>query len=103
MVAPEHQRLTQCPDCGGKVSLSALACPHCGRPSESQAQLAEATAKKCKQIQLHGTRIGVFAAVGFVVCLFARWGPGAMSFFFLFWIGATVYLIGRVLAWWYDG
>ena len=27
--------LTECPDCGGKVSDEAPACPHCGRPSRS--------------------------------------------------------------------
>lgn len=25
--------LTQCPDCGGKLSTEAAACPHCGRPT----------------------------------------------------------------------
>lgn len=25
--------LTECPDCGGKVSSVAAACPHCGRPN----------------------------------------------------------------------
>ena len=27
--------LCECPDCGGKVSDQAPACPHCGRPSDS--------------------------------------------------------------------
>lgn len=29
--------LSRCPDCGGKVSIHAPVCPHCGRPFESQA------------------------------------------------------------------
>lgn len=29
---PAPQNLTPCPDCGGTVSISAAACPHCGRP-----------------------------------------------------------------------
>ena len=32
-------RLTQCVDCGGQISTSAAACPHCGRPhGEADAQ-----------------------------------------------------------------
>jgi hypothetical protein len=27
-------RLTDCPDCGGKVSTAAASCPHCGRPTD---------------------------------------------------------------------
>jgi hypothetical protein len=27
--------LTQCPDCGGKLSTEAASCPHCGRPTAS--------------------------------------------------------------------
>ena len=26
--------LTECPDCGGKISTEAAACPHCGKPVE---------------------------------------------------------------------
>jgi hypothetical protein len=28
--------LTQCPDCGGKLSTDAEKCPHCGRPSRAR-------------------------------------------------------------------
>ena len=33
---PEPLRLTQCPDCGHKVSLQAAACPECGRPAATK-------------------------------------------------------------------
>jgi predicted amidophosphoribosyltransferase len=31
-------QLTNCPVCEGKISISALACPHCGHPVNSNSQ-----------------------------------------------------------------
>lgn len=37
-----------CPDCGGKVSTAASACPHCGRPMSAQpTQPQQAGSAKC--------------------------------------------------------
>src|SRR4051812_2806707 len=35
-IDPESPRLIQCPDCDGRVSALAAACPHCGRPMKQQ-------------------------------------------------------------------
>jgi len=46
-------RLTQCVDCGGQISISAAACPHCGRPrGEPDAQLTTPRCPTCNSPQI---------------------------------------------------
>lgn len=50
--------LTECPDCGGKVSTEAAACPHCGHPQTPSSGAAPAKG-------LSPTAIGCLAFLGF--------------------------------------
>ena len=43
-VSLEAAPLVACPDCGGKVSVRAVFCPHCGAPGEAIAEVAAAPA-----------------------------------------------------------
>jgi SH3-like domain-containing protein len=53
--------LAQCPDCGGKVSTDAKACPHCGRPTSTLTPSGTPpAAKKSPSAQ----RIGCFVVAG---------------------------------------
>ncbi len=96
MTSTEPGNVLQCPDCGGVVSPSASACPHCGRPGE--AQTIEATGKGPKTMIAVGTGLTI---VG-IVLLFTGQIPGEFAILAIG-LGFLLYIIGRVDAWWRHG
>lgn len=97
--------INQCPDCNGKVSSSASACPHCGRPfgggtpGKPDVQTTQQTAKSWKGIGCLGSLIMM---VGGSLLLFSNsspmsvvWGSGLLI------LGLVVTTIGRFGKWWH--
>ncbi len=84
-----------CPDCGRDVSDLAPACPGCGRPIAPTT--IEATGKSHKAAQAIGAIVLFLGVIGLI-----GWGcqpvPVALAF-----IGAILYLAGRIGGWWHHG
>lgn len=70
-------RTTECPDCGGIVSINAKACPHCGRQFEPE--------KKQENPVLTAIAT-IFLVIGIIVLLILLF-PQIVGFVEGFWIG----------------
>lgn len=96
--------LTICPDCEGKVSQSAKACPHCGCPMF--AMTVEQTGKDWKIVMIVA---GVMMGVGFVALPILRllgvsgneW-PWILSVAVIV-LGFGLYYFARIGSWWHHG
>lgn len=53
----QPSNIMDCPDCGGKVSIHASACPHCGAPLKATTDNPTAT-KTLRQADYSGTAFG---------------------------------------------
>ena len=107
--------LQQCPECGGQVSSSAPACPHCGfSPSRAHQQMAmqqpqhrvqtvEATSKQWKAGQAIG---GIACAIGtmsFCGGIGSESPDAALVGLLIGGLGFLLYLGSRIAAWWHNG
>jgi hypothetical protein len=57
--------LLMCPDCEGKVSDQAAACPHCGRPMRSPATSAAAPTRRAASDVRVNKGVGTGVRIGF--------------------------------------
>ena len=102
--------LVTCPECGGKVSDQAEACPHCGFLLKARLSLSgdkgavpgrrvttiEATGKEYKLMVLAGT---VLFVAGLGCCVTCNWNTGE----WLVALGLLLLVTGKTLGWWHHG
>lgn len=95
-------RLTTCPDCCNKVSMTAKVCPHCGREMKGKpTQPYHAPSKvndACKVAAIIIVLVGLFGGlfIGYVTEWIAFWGVavGSILLALLFWsIGEIIQLL----------
>ena len=107
--------LIACPECSREISDRAPSCPYCGSPrvvpithASDLIHTIEATGKNWKLVQLAGA-VGII--LGLVTCTGViqpdvaestahRWGVASG---WLWFVGLSLFIIGRVGAWWHHG
>lgn len=93
-----------CEDCGERVSSSAVACPHCGRPLKL-AQVIEQTSKQWKGLMAIGAGISIIGAVVFLAgaIIDKRLGTLSIAGGCITISGMIWYAAASIGAWWHHG
>ena len=90
--------LAECEDCGGKVSMSAPACPHCGKPFGGAFLPPKVlTERTSKPLKTKLAMTSAIATVGIVACCFGAWAFGLI----LVMVAAVAAWIIRAEIWWH--
>lgn len=96
--------LTTCKDCGGRVSATAPACPHCGRPQgKRRTQTVELTGKPWKLLTALAS-LSLFASTAALLANQWRVIPDSQTTTVAaaaIAVSLLVLLIARVGAWWF--
>jgi len=100
--------LIKCPECGREVSDTARACPCCAYPLGAPT-LIEQTAKRWKSVQILGAVLMLLGLVLGLVFLYttkvsdSSVRPVLACLVPFLVAGVSVYVVGRVGAWWHHG